>query len=129
MSYIYSLVSTLEGKPKVGNQQCVALVRHYAVIPPTPTWQAGAHVLDGGMIVPGTAIATFVNGHYPNNPHGNHAAFYMRTEGNCIVVMDQWANDPNKPTISSRRICPKGQHADGSYVDPSNNADAFYVIE
>ncbi|MFM0286912.1 BPSL0067 family protein [Paraburkholderia megapolitana] len=129
MPYIYSLVTTLEGKPKVGNKQCVALVRQYTAAPATANWEAGARVQDGGLILPGTAIATMVNGHYPNHPHGNHAAFFLRKEGACIVVMDQWASDTTKPVISSRRICPKGKHANGTYVDPSNNADAYFIVE
>ena len=47
---------------------------------------------------PGTAIATFENGRYPNRPHGNHAAFYLGQVANGIYVVDQWRNMENKPT-------------------------------
>ncbi len=43
--------------------------------------------------------------------------------------MDQWKDDESKPEISSRHIRSKGKNKDGSFVDPSNNADAFFVIE
>ncbi|WP_367619329.1 BPSL0067 family protein [Paraburkholderia sp. CHISQ3] len=45
------------------------------------------------------------------------------------MVMDQWTGDTTKPTISSRRICPKGKLENGTYVDPSNNADAYFIVE
>jgi hypothetical protein len=36
----------------------------------------GAAVLENKEILPGTAIATFVNGRYPNLRSGNHAVFF-----------------------------------------------------
>ena len=44
-------------------------------------------------------------------------------------IIDQWKNDPNKPKVSKRYIINKGQRKDGTYNDPSNNADAFSIIE
>ena len=41
------------------------------------------------------------------------------------MVMDQWAG---KKTISSRLMRFKGKNKDGTYPDPSNNADALSVI-
>jgi hypothetical protein len=43
--------------------------------------------------------------------------------------MDQWQGDPNKPKVSKRYIRSKGKKEDGTYIDPSNNADAFSIIE
>ncbi len=77
----------------------------------------------------GTAIATFVNGRYPNKASGNHAAYYISQDAGGITVIDQWAGDPKKPTISQRYIGAKGKDKNGNFVDPSNNADAFSVIE
>ncbi|WP_241269786.1 BPSL0067 family protein [Caballeronia sp. M1242] len=86
--------------------------------------------MDTPLIPVGTAIATFVKGEYRSHAHGNHAAFFLRSDGHCIWVMDQWANDEdNKPVVSSRAICRKGRLKNGRYVDPSNNADAFSIIE
>lgn len=33
MSYVYPAARSLVGQPKVGNQECVALVRHYTHAP------------------------------------------------------------------------------------------------
>lgn len=102
MSYQYSEVALLEDTPLVGSHQCVALVQHYAgaPAPAATTWHEGARVLDTANIPVGTAIATFVNGHYQSHSHGNHAALFMGREGNCIRVMDQWAGDAMKTTVS-----------------------------
>jgi len=131
MSYRYSEVAALDGTPLVESHQCVALVQHYAgaPVPAATIWHEGARVLDTVNTPIGTAIATFVNGHYQSHSHGNHAALFMGREGNCIRVMDQWPGDPMKPTVSSRLICPKGKFRNGSFHDPSNNADAFSIIE
>lgn len=80
------------------------------------------------MIRKGTAIATFKNGRYPNQKHGNYAAFFLRQAINGIYVMDQW-NDKKKPRISERLLESQGTNKDGSFKNPSDNADAFFVIE
>ncbi|WP_175944295.1 BPSL0067 family protein [Caballeronia sp. BCC1704] len=130
MSYRYSDAANLEGTDMVGSHQCVDLVKHYAHAPATALWREGTPVMDTPLIPVGTAIATFVKGEYRSHPHGNHAAFFLRSDGHCIWVMDQWANDEdNKPVVSSRAVCRKGRLKNGRYVDPSNNADAFSIIE
>jgi hypothetical protein len=66
---------------KRGNEkECVSLLR--AVIPELPhssQWQEGNPVTpeNAAAIPPGTAIATFEDGHYGNAPHGNHAAIFL----------------------------------------------------
>lgn len=127
--YVYADVDLLEGLPLVGSHSCVALVQHYANLPHTSTWSAGPVVKGNTTIAKGTAIATFVDGKYPNKAHGNHAAFYISQDATGIRVMDQWAGDKSKPTISSRPLLFKGRNKDGSFKDPSNNADAFFVIQ
>ena len=127
-TYIYADVDALEGINKVGSKQCVALVQLEAGAPITSTWREGAAVRGNQTIARGTAIATFVNGRYASNAHGNHAALYMGQDATGITVMDQWYSDRTKPTISSRHILFRGKNRNGSYVDPSNNADAFSVI-
>jgi hypothetical protein len=79
-------------------------------------------------LAPGTAIATFVKGKWPAKPRGNHAAFYLGQVSNGMYIMDQW-NRSDKSTISSRFIYRLGKNKDGTYVRPSDNADAFSVIE
>ncbi|WP_254504232.1 BPSL0067 family protein [Duganella vulcania] len=133
MNFVYSKVASLDGKPKVGTKDCVALVQHYAHAPNHLAWRPGEKVLDNKTIRPGTAIATFENGRYPSRPKGNHAALYLRPgpSGDGFWVIDQWKDDTTKKTISSRYIPSRHQpqHKDGTWYRASDNADAFYVIE
>jgi hypothetical protein len=133
MTYVYSQAGSLEGKPKVGSKDCVALVRYYADVPTHTSWRAGEKVLGNKNIRPGTAIATFENGRYPSRPTGNHAAFYLRAgpPGDGFWVIDQWKDGTTKKTISARYIPSRHQpqHRDGTWYRASDNADAFYVIE
>lgn len=78
------------------------------------------------MLKPGTAIATFVNGKYPNAAHGNHAALYVKQDMGGIWVADQW-KDKKQVTIRKLPFLGKNRYAD--YTDPSNNGDAFSVID
>ena len=128
MSYTYTKVDELEKTAMVGNHQCVALVRHYAGAPATLAWKQGEAVLGNRLLRKGTAIATFVNGKYANQQHGNHAALYMGQALDGILVMDQW-KDKRPALVTSRTLRSKGQYKNGLYIDPSNNADAFFVIE
>ena len=128
MSYVYSKAAELKGKPLVGSRQCVALVQKYAGAPVTSRWHQGETVLGNSQLKVGTAIATFVNGRYGNRPHGNHAALYLRQGIDGIYVVDQWKAD-NKTSISVRFIRAKGKDKNGHFFHPSDNADAFFVIE
>ena len=129
MAYVYAKVDDLEDTDLVGTQQCVALVQHYAKVPGSQTWKEGDAVRGNLTLTKGTAIATFVDGKYQSKQHGNHAAFYVSQDAGGIWVMDQWKGDPDKPTVSKRYILFKGKRKDGTYNDPSNNGDAFSVIE
>lgn len=129
MPYVYSKVDDLDQTDLVGSKQCVALVQHYAKLPHSSTWKEGKRVMGNATIAKGTAIATFVNGKYPSGAHGNHAAFYLSQDAGGIWVMDQWNGDPKKPLVSKRYLIAKGKLNSGGYVDPSNNADAFSIIE
>lgn len=127
--YVYAKVDDLDGTDKVGSHSCVALVQHYAAVPHTSTWQEGAAVRGNTTIAKGTAIATFVNGKYPNAAHGNHAAFYVSQDATGIKVMDQWTNMKKKPKVSSRVLSFQGKDRNGKLLDPSNNGDAFSIIK
>ena len=83
-------------------------------------------MVESGDLIPGTAIATFVNGRWPGLTKGNHAAFYLRHDGDRIFIMDQY---DGKTIISSRPIERLGKNKDGTYPRTSDNADAFFVIE
>lgn len=128
MTYSYSKLDELENKPVVGSRQCIALVQIYAGAPVTSAWRQGGAVVGNLKIRKGTAIATFVNGRYPNRKHGNHAALFIRHGANGIWVMDQWNNE-KKTTISSRFISCRGKSKSGAFIRPSDNADAFSIIE
>jgi hypothetical protein len=134
MPFIYPSPRTLEKQALVGGGNCFDLIKE--LVPglkklPTSTWRRGAHVVDAkSHIVSGTAIATFdERGRNPNHAHGNHAAIFVANAGASIWVMDEWKNDPRRPWISLRLIYPGRRWRDGTFVDPSNSADAFYVIE
>ena len=129
MSYVYAKVEDLDQTDKVGSRQCVALLQHYAGLPQTAQWTEGRTVVGDATIAAGTAIATFVGGRYRSLATGNHAAFLVSQDATGIWVMDQWASDKTKPKVSKRHLLKKGRHKDGTFVDPSNNADAYSVIE
>ncbi|GAB2880748.1 hypothetical protein GCM10027277_57380 [Pseudoduganella ginsengisoli] len=129
MAYLYARVEELEESEMVGTQQCVALIRFYANAPATFAWRQGERVIDStSPIQPGTAIATFVNGRYPSHQAGNHAAFYLRPGAGGFYVMDQWKNKPDGK-VSSRFIPSLGKDKRGKFIRPSNNADAYFIIE
>ena len=128
--FVYSRVDELEGKPRVSNQACAVLVQWYTKAPGDAkvTWREGLRVRgNGAEIKKGTAVATFVNGRYPNTIHHKHAALYIEQDPVGVWVMDQW-DSPSKPTISKRRMRFLGKDKDGTYIDPSNNGDALSVI-
>ncbi|MGZ3183648.1 MAG: BPSL0067 family protein [Telluria sp.] len=131
MQFVYRDVLQLEGKPKVGTRQCVALVQTCLPgIGHTSTWKAGAAVLNNDKIEAGTAIATFVNGHYPNRSHGNHAALFVRHAPNGFWIMDQWSDDAAKPVVSSRLIHHKRPaNKNGAWPLGGENAMAYAIIE
>lgn len=118
MPFVYNAVRTLAGKPLVDGGDCVALVKAHA---PglkgisTTAWKPGAHVVEVAQrLAPGTAIATFEDGRYPQRATGQHAAFFVSSAGAGIWVMDQWKNDPRKPVVSLRHIPRRGKTKDGS---------------
>ncbi len=128
MSYHYADARSLDGKPKIGDAECVTLTRHYTNAPATRLWRQGTKVLGNKAILPGTAIANFENGRWPGRSKGNHSAFYLGQVSDGIYVVDQWPS-PEKKNISIRFIRKKGRHQDGTYANPTDNADAFWVIE
>lgn len=129
MPYIYKDAMKLEQQPKVGDAECVALVRTYAKVPSTSNWRAGKRVMGDRAIALGTAIATFDDqGKWPHRKIGNHGAFYLSQTSDGMRIIDQWNRD-DKKTVSARRLKRLGKNPDGSFVTPSDNADAFSVIE
>ena len=96
------------------NSECVALVRAWTGAPSSTTWIKGARVQGNANIARGTAIATFVDGHY----HG-HAAIYLGETSDGIRVYDQW----NSQKPHERIIHYTGRH---SFVDDGTH---YYVVQ
>jgi hypothetical protein len=126
MSYVYEDAEKLVGLPTVGNSQCVSLILGYTKAPAASLWKEGKQVKGNSLLKKGTAIATFVNGKYPDNKTGQHAAFYLSQDAAGIWVVDQWLASR---TVQKRQLRFRGAKRDGGFVDPSNNGDAFSVIE
>ena len=129
MPYVYPEVDGLDGHELVGTHQCVALVQAYARAPRTFDWKQGVSVRGRLMLAKGTAIATFEEGVYKSRPHGNHAALYVSQDQGGIWVIDQW-NDPLKrPKVQKRYLRFQGTAKGGEWKHPSDNGDAYSVIE
>jgi hypothetical protein len=142
MPHLYSEVDKLQGEPPVGSGTCVDLVK--VLVPglksrTTQSWKPGINVLEttkaGKTIARGTAIATFINGRYPQSDRAGerssrHAALFLSAVPGGIWVMDQYPH-PSGRGIKKRLITippPRAQRrSDGTYQDPGNNAMAFYV--
>lgn len=120
MPYICSSPSSFVGQ-KSGSGQCVEFVRACTHAPPSSLWKQGEKVRGNTSIQHGTAIATFnAQGVYANNSTGNHAAIYDGQDSSGIWVYDQWLK---QGSVQRRLISFRGS---GS---PSNDGDAFYVVE
>ena len=101
----------------VGTGECVALVEAWAHTPRAVNWHQGESVLENASRIPrGTAIATFVDGHYPNED--KHAAIFLHATPDGIRVIDQWHGQ-----ASHERTIHFNSH--GRQNDPK----AYYVIE
>src|SRR4051794_36437831 len=119
MPYIYRDARKLEKEDKVGDKECVALVRHYTQLGWTGSWRQGEPVVGNKKIIEGTAIATFVNGKWPGLATGNHSGFYLGQVSNGIYIMDQWPNMTTKPKISKRFLYRLGKDKSGKYINPT----------
>lgn len=126
MLYIYENAESLEKLPTVGTKQCFALIKQFTKAPPSSLWKAGKPVKGNLHLMTGTAIATFIDGKYPNHGSGNHAAFYVGQDAAGILVVDQWLTSG---TIKKRRLPFLGQDKQGRFINPNNNGDAFSVVE
>ena len=126
MSYIYEDAESLWKLPTVGTKQCVALIKQYTKAPAASLWKEGETVKGNLTLKKGTAIATFVGGKYQSLKTGNHAAFYLSQDASGILVVDQWSGSG---TIQKRRLTFRGKDKSGAFIQPSNNGDAFSVIE
>ena len=105
-----------------GNHECVEFIVQTLNAPATAVWKEGKKVQGDTTIAKGTAIATFVNGKYPQTgTSGKHAAIYLSQDANGIWVVDQW-NKQGK--VEKRQIRFKT-----TSKSLSNDGTAFSVIE
>lgn len=133
-------VDELEGKPPLGDGECVALVQKTTSVGLTLGWRPGPRVVDLLYLNPGAVIANFMFdkngvGRFPNR-HGYHAALFVsfgtrneKGRASSIVVMDQWRHRmPN--TIHKRSIYVRGDksHAEGNPYNDADNALHYYVV-
>jgi hypothetical protein len=106
-----------------GNTECVEFIKQTLKAPATSHWKEGTKVTKGDTtIVRGTAIATFVDGVYPQTGStGKHAAIYLGQDAMGIIVLDQWRSqgEVRKRTI---KWVPTSKGL-------SNDGTAFSVIE
>jgi hypothetical protein len=120
---------TLEGtykgksyKNSQGNTECVEFIIQALGAPRTAHWRAGDKVEKGAKIFAGTAIATFVDGKYPQSGNtGKHAAVYVGQNDIGIQVLDQWAKQG--------MVLPRTIRWKPTNPSPSNDANAFSIIE
>jgi hypothetical protein len=128
MSFQMPWVRRISGKHLYVNAadetQCVEFVRQAASAPHTSTWRPGVRVMDArpGSIAAGTAIATFVDGGYPTDNKGKHAAIYISHDQTGISVLDQWKDQGEVKARTIKFRVPPGTRR-------SNDGSCFYVIE
>jgi hypothetical protein len=128
MAFRMALVVLPEGKDKWKNAQgrteCVELIRQTTGAPATRLWRPGLRIRDAkaGQIPPYTAIATFVDDHYPTDDRGKHAAIYLGHNGRGIQVIDQWNKQGE---ARERTITFDNPHT----TSRSNEGNWYYVIE
>lgn len=137
--FIYHDAQSLVGKPLAGDGECVALVQKYLpAIGHTTTWKAGARVVELGNneIRIGTVIGTMEDGKWPGKKHNNHVGIFGGVNSRSVttgrmmsfVLVEQYRTH-GVTKIQARVIYSKGKSVNGRYIDPSNNAEAFFVIE
>ena len=117
MPYVDSAIDHRRLGESIGTGECVALVEAWAGAPRAGSWTPGLKVLDNStQIARGTAIATFVEGHYPTTDR--HAAIFLHGTADGFRVIDQWHGQG-----SHERTIHFGSHS------RQNDPNAYYVIE
>lgn len=128
-------VEALQGHEPYRDGECVALVQCVTSVGPTIRWRPGPRVVDLSYLNPGTVIANFVDGKFPNR-HKYHAALFMEfTRGvsgkvMSIRVMDQFRGRTPRNLVKWRDIVSRGDktNRDGNPYADCDNADQFYVV-
>ena len=128
-------IEKLNGHAPFRDGECVALVQAVTTVGPTSRWRPGPRVVDLSYLNPGTVIANFVDGRFPNR-HKYHAALFMgftrSVSGKLmsIRVMDQFRGRLPRNVVKWRDIYPYGAktYLEGNTRPDCDNADQFYVV-
>lgn len=129
-------VDALEGHAPFGDGECVALPQAVTHVGHTSLWRPGPRVVDLSYLNPGTVIANFIDGRFPNQ-HGYHAALFLDFSRSVtshrvmsIRVMDQFTSRRPKNVVKARRIDSRGERSNrqGNPYSDCDNADLFYVV-
>lgn len=110
-----------------GHTECVEFIKQTLYAPATAAWREGLKIrrLNAGEpdpVAAGTAIATFVNGRYPQTGStGKHAAIYLGQNAEGIQVLDQWR--------AQGRVLPRTIPWQARRAGLSNDGSAYSVIE
>jgi hypothetical protein len=115
-TYLCDNPESYQGK-KIGTGHCVSLIQTCSGAPFTSLWRQGPKV-KGLILEPGTIIATFRDGKYPNVT-GWHAAIYISQDEKGIWVWDQWVGK----AVHKRFI--RFKNGKGT---PNNDGDAYSVV-
>jgi hypothetical protein len=106
----------------VGSGKCPGIVQSHGGLPLVRFWFEGPKVRGTPAIPYGTAVATFVDGKYPNWEHGNHVAIYIDQDPvKGVLVFDQWTGQP----AGYRWMKYKDE---AGIVDRSNNGSALSIV-
>lgn len=112
-------------KDERGRAECVQLLKALMDAPRTLFWKEGRKLkASWDNIRPGTAIATFKKGRYPQKGKANgnkHAAIFLRASEAGIYVLDQFAGQMD----AEERFIPWHHPRDKR---PSNNAAAYSTV-
>jgi hypothetical protein len=130
-------IDALQGHAPYRNGECVALVQALTSVGHTSRWRPGPRVVDLNYLNPGTVIANFVDGRFPNR-HRYHAALFMQfgprsmatSRSMSIRVMDQFNDRYPKNVVKWRDIDARGDksYLQGNPYADCDNADQFYLV-
>jgi len=108
-----------------GRVHCVQLLRALMNAPLTDHWHEGRKLKTSwSEVKPGTAIATFKQGRYPQRQKGHggkHAAIFLRATDSGIYVFDQFSG----ARVATERFIPWHNPRDRKL---SNNAASYSTV-
>jgi hypothetical protein len=104
---------------KFGDGGDVDFVRRAADVPSPSVWRRGDRVQNNINILPGTAIATFLDQNFDNLKSGGWAVIYVSQDAGGLRVLTQYDGTRVHEEVVA-------WHASAG---DSNTGDRFYIIE